>query len=247
MPHPHFGNRLLDLLPGVEASRVRPQLEAVTLEIQSVIYRPAEDLACVYFPTTCVLSAVTIMQDGTGVEIGTIGREGMGGVQAALNVTRIPSEMVCQVRGNALMMNVHAFQTCLAALPGLRRIVFFYTQTMMNLMAQSVACNRLHSLTERCARWLLMTQDRVDGNEFFLTQEYLAYMLGVRRSGVTVAAGQLQAAGFISYRRGHMTIVNREGLESCSCECYRVVADEFERIFSLEEDAVAASRDSQSA
>jgi CRP-like cAMP-binding protein len=215
----------------VEGNAIAPHLERGVLTNDSILYRSGEALTRVYFPITCVLSAVTIMRDGTGVEIGTIGREGIGGVQAALHVLRIPSELVCQIRGDALSMPVQAFTSLVAELPAFRRVVNAYTQSLMNFMAQSIACNRLHTLTERCARWLLMTRDRVGEDHFFLTQEFLAYMLGVRRSGVTVAAGLLQQAGFIAYRRGHIAIVDPQGLESAACECYRVVADDFERLF----------------
>jgi CRP-like cAMP-binding protein len=228
-----FGNRILDLLPASEADAVAPLLQRATLEHGSLIYRSGEDLTRVYFPISCCLSAVTIMQDGVGVEIGTIGREGIGGVQAALGVMRIPSEMVCQISGDTLYMSVEAFVDSVNELPKLRRVVQYYTQSMMNFMAQSVACNRLHNLTERSARWLLMTRDRVGGNAFYLTQEYLAYMLGVRRSGVTIAAGILQQAGMIDFKRGNIKILDTVGLESVACECYRIVVDEFERLLAL--------------
>jgi CRP-like cAMP-binding protein len=148
-------------------------------------------------------------------------------------VMRIPSEMVCQVSGDTLYMSVESFMECVNDLPRLRRIVQHYTQSMMNFMAQSVACNRLHSLTERSARWLLMTRDRVGGDAFYLTQEYLAYMLGVRRSGVTIAAGTLQQAGMIDFKRGNIKILDNVALESVACECYRIVFDEFERLLAL--------------
>lgn len=170
------------------------------------------------------------MRDGTGVETGTVGCEGIGGVQAALHVARVPSEMVCQVGGEAYSMSVDSFERALAEMPYLRSLVDYYLQCLMNLMSQSIACNRLHELTQRCARWLLLTRDRVGANEFHLTHEYLAYMLGVRRSGVTVAAGILRDAGAISYQRGNMKILNAKKLERTSCECYRVIADEFDRL-----------------
>ena len=229
-----YGNRILDLLPPGEASALAPLLDTSALEQGKVIYRSGQDLTRIYFPQTCCLSAVTIMEDGTGVEIGTVGREGIGGVQAALGVTRVPSEMICQIAGDTLHMNVDAFVASLEKLPRFRRIVLRYAQSMMNFMAQSVACNRLHTLTERCARWLLMTRDRVQADEFYLTQEYLAYMLGVRRSGVTIAAGTLQQAGMITYRRGHIKIVDGAALDSVACECYQLVHDEFERLLALE-------------
>jgi CRP-like cAMP-binding protein len=227
---PLFGNRILDSLPAIEASQIGPLLSDGFVTQGTIIYESGVELERVYFPTTCSLSAVTLMKDGTGVEIGSIGNEGMGGVQAALGVLRIPNEMVCQIEGRALHMDVASFCGALASMPALRRRIAFYTQSMLNFMAQSVACNRLHSLPERCARWLLMTRDRVGGDEFYLTQEYLAYMLGVRRSGVTIAAGTLQHAGMIEYKRGNIKILEGDALESTACECYRVVRDEFERL-----------------
>lgn len=228
-----YGNRILDNVSPEEQRFLATWLETETLQHGAVIYRAGQDLTSVYFPQSCCLSAVTIMQDGTGVEIGTVGREGIGGVQAALGVTRVPSEMVCQISGDTLFMSVEAFIECLDKLPTFRRFALRYAQSMMNFMAQSVACNRLHTLTERCARWLLMTRDRVNGDEFFLTQEYLAYMLGVRRSGVTIAAGTLQNAGILRYKRGHMQILDGIALEYASCECYEIVKNEFERLLSL--------------
>lgn len=231
MHKPRFGNRILDLLPASESAVVlRSMRPKAFVDAGFFVYRPGQRLKSVYFPTSCVLSAVTIMQDGTSVEVGTVGREGIGGTQAALNVARIPSEMVCQVGGEAYSMSVDAFERAMTELPGLRSLVNYYLQCLMNLMSQSIACNRLHSLTERCAHWLLLTRDRVGANEFHLTHEYLAYMLGVRRSGVTIAAGALRDAGAISYHRGDMTILNAKRLEKASCECYRVVADEFDRL-----------------
>jgi CRP-like cAMP-binding protein len=229
---PSGKNLIIGRLSRDEAAIVEPRLTWKAIGRGTSIYRVGEQLRNVYFPTSCVLSAVTIMHDGTGVEIGTIGREGVGGVQAALTVRMVPSEMVCQVAGNAYEMPVDSFVASVDELPGFRGLIFRYTQSLMNLMGQSIACNRLHDLTERCARWLLMTRDRVGENEFYLTQEFLAYMLGVRRSGVTIAAGILHKAGFIDYSRGNIRILDVGGLESAACECYRIIADEFERLLS---------------
>jgi CRP-like cAMP-binding protein len=227
---PPFGNRILDSLPRDEASAIGQLLDESVVKQGTIIYRSGGDLQRVYFPISCALSAVTLMKDGTGVEIGSIGNEGMGGVQASLGVLRVPNEMVCQIEGSSFHAEVGEFRDVLPSLPLFQRLLALYTQATLNFMAQSVACNRLHSLNERCARWLLMTRDRVGGNAFYLTQEFLAYMLGVRRSGVTVAASTLQEAGMIEYKRGNITILDVDALESVSCECYRIVLDEFDRL-----------------
>jgi CRP-like cAMP-binding protein len=231
-----FGNTVLDLLPPDEADALRPLLVRRRVSQGTIVYNDVTALDLVYFPLTCVLSAVTIMKEGTIVEIGSIGREGLGGVQAALHIRRVPGEMVCQVAGDAYVMEADAFEAATERLPGLRIAVYRYLQSLLNLMSQSIACNRLHGLPERCARWLLMTRDRARSNSFYLTQEFLAYMLGVRRSGVSIAAGTLAQAGFIRYRRGNMTILDAEGLEAASCECYRTVLDRSERLMRGEDE-----------
>jgi len=232
----HFGNAVLDLLPHDEAERLRPLLAFRHVPKATVVYNDVTPLERVYFPTTCVLSAVTIMKEGTSVEIGTIGHEGVGGVQTALHMRRVPGEMICQVEGDSYVMDADSFEQAVELMPGLRSAVYRYLQSLMNLMGQSIACNRLHGLLERCARWLLMTRDRAGSDSFYLTQEYLAYMLGVRRSGVSIAAGTLAQAGLIRYRRGNMAILDREGLEAASCECYRVVRDRTERLMRGEDE-----------
>jgi hypothetical protein len=236
LPGRRFGNAVLDLLPADEADGLAPLLTRRHVPQGTIVYNDVTPLEIVHFPLTCVLSAVTIMREGTTVEIGTIGREGVGGVQSALHIRRVPGELVCQVEGDAFVMDADAFENAVEQLPGLRRAVNRYIQSLMNLMSQSIACNRLHGLAERCARWLLMTRDRAGTDSFYLTQEFLAYMLGVRRSGVSIAAGTLANAGFIRYRRGNITILDREGLESASCECYRVVRDRTERLMRGDDD-----------
>jgi CRP-like cAMP-binding protein len=231
-----FGNAVLDLLAPVEAERVRPLLAFRHVPQGTIVYNDVTPLEEVYFPTSCVLSAVTTMLDGTSVEIGTIGHEGVGGIQTALHIRRVPGELVCQVEGDSYVMDAHSFEAAIEQIPGLRMAVYRYLQSLLNLMSQSIACNRLHGLLERCARWLLMTRDRARSDTFYLTQEFLAYMLGVRRSGVSIAAGTLAQAGFIRYRRGNITIIDAEGLESASCECYRVVRERTERLMRGEDE-----------
>lgn len=196
---------------------------------RDVLYPVDEPLRHVYFPEGAVLSVLTIMQSGAAVEIGTFGLEGLSGAQLILGGNRAPSKMICQVPGAALCMPVDRFLTHLKTARTFQRIVRRYTEALFNFMGQSIACNRLHTVDERCARWLLMTHDRVDSDEFDLTQEFLAIMLGVHRPGVSIAAGSLQEAGFIRYSRGHVQIRNRQGLETAACECYQISADQFTR------------------
>ncbi len=173
------------------------------------------------------------MQSGAAVEVGTIGREGFFGLELMLGATQWTETTLCQVEGDSLRMSASAFQGAITADTGLRRIAQRYLMAYLALVSQSVACNRLHNIEERFARWVLMTHDRVDGDEFFLTQEFIADMLGVHRPSVSLVAGAFQQAGFIKYSRGAMTIVNREGLEAASCECYRASTDQFARLLAL--------------
>lgn len=209
-----FGNHILDALPELEAAAVRPHLKRVHLELGEVLYVTGEPFPNVYFPAGAVLSVLTLMRDGAAIEIGTFGWEGLSGTQLVLDEDRSPHQMICQIAGAAQVMAP----------------VQKYMVAFINFMAQSVACNRLHTVEERCARWLLLTHDRVKGDTFESTQEFLAMMLGVHRPGVTVAAGALQEAGLIRYRRGSVEIRDREGLESASCECYRANADAFQAV-----------------
>ena len=169
---------------------------------------------------------VNVMDDGT-VEVGTIGFEGFAGVPILLRADSGPTRALVQVEGQAYRIPTDAFRAIVAANEGIQRVLLRYAMALFNQVAQSVACNRLHSLEERCARWLLITHDRVDGDRFKLTQEFLSYMLGVHRPAVTLVAGTLQAAGLIRYSRGNIVITNREGLENASCLCYKATRDDY--------------------
>jgi len=222
-------NRILDALPSDEFRSLEPHLKDASYKPGDVIYRSGEQLAHIYFPTSCVFSVVMLMQDGAGVEIDTTGREGLtGSLQVLLGSDTAPSQTFCQVPGDAKRISLDVFQECLAKGGQLRNLTQRYARAAVTLMGQSIGCNRLHTLTERCARWLLLTHDRVGSDQFTLTQEFLATMLGVHRPAVSIAAGALQQAGFIRYRRGHVTIVDPGGLESASCECYRVATGQLE-------------------
>ncbi len=230
--HVPLGNRILDALPASESASLLPTLEHVSLKAYDIVYEAGERLAAVYFPTTAVLSVLTVMRDGDAVEIGTFGREGLSGAQLVLGGETTPSRLICQVPGDAYRMSVASFLHAFETGATLHRLATRYTEALFNFMGQSIACNRLHGVNERCARWLLLTYDRVDGDEFELTQEFLAIMLGVQRPVVSLAAAALQHAGFIRYRRGHVQVRDRAGLESAACECYGINAREFARILA---------------
>ena len=229
---PDEPNRLLRALPAGEYERLLRELKPVTLTLGQVLADPEEPVPYVYFPRTCVASVVN-RTDGHAVEVGTIGNEGMVGLSAFLDADALPAETVIQVAGDALRMPAAAFRALVAegvaTEPALNRLLRRYTHAYLAQVAQTAACNRLHELERRCARWLLMTRDRVEGDVLPLTQEFLAYMLGSRRAGVTVACGALQRSGLIRYRRGRITVLDREGLEAAACPCYGVVRAYTER------------------
>ena len=228
----HLGNRLLDALPAPERRRVAALLERQRGDLKEILYPPGARIEALYFPIDAVVSILTTLSDGAGVEIATVGNEGMVGSPVVLGSDAMPTREFCQVQvpGDMLRMDKTAFVEVLAQDDPFREIVQLYVQALFSQIAQQVACNALHSVEERCCRWLLLTHDRVQSDSFPLTQEFLAQMLGVRRASVTLAAGALQAAGLIRYRRGEMVILDRAGLEDVSCECYRVLRDEFDRL-----------------
>jgi CRP-like cAMP-binding protein len=190
------------------------------------IYQPDETIGEAYFPIDSVLSVVTRMKDGHAIEVGTIGREGTSAFPLLLGATTSANESYCQVPGSAVRISAELFQE-LRASKLFRGLLDRYVQSYVNMLGQLAACNRLHNVLERCARWLLMTHDRVNSDQIPLTHEFLAMMLGTQRSGVTIAAATLQNAGFIRYGHGIITILDREGLESASCECYEVAREQF--------------------
>ena len=219
------GNRVLDALPAYERNMLTPYLTHHNVSSGDIIQPAGAAIEYVYFPTSCVFSILMFMQDGAGIEVTTTGREGLtSSLQVLLGAERARYQTVCQVMGETKRIEVQAFKNQLATLADLRRLTERYALSTTALMGQSVGCNRLHTLTERCARWLLITHDRVADNHLLLTQEFLATMLGVHRPAVSLAAATLQQAGFITYRRGHITILDRAGLESASCECYEAAS-----------------------
>ena len=225
------GNRILDALPERDRVRLSDRLEPVRLELKQQLYTPGERIDSVYFPLRAVASLLNLLEYTEGVEVATIGNEGLVGLSVSWAVSHAnPRELVqAQVPGETLRMDADAFSAELAAQGPLSALVQRYTHAFFAQVSQQVACNGLHSIQERCARWLLLTHDRVGVDEFPLTQEFLAQMLGARRPTVSTAAATLQQAGFIQYRRGQIRITNRQGLEGASCECYGVVREVFDR------------------
>jgi len=223
-------NRLLGLLPRRDYERLRPHLHRVALEYRQSLYRAHRPIGFVYFIETGVGSLVNTMANGDASEVGTIGNEGMVGLPLVLGDDRAPTSVYIQVPGVGLGMNAARFKKELARSASMRTVMLHYAHAFFNQVAQSAACNQFHSIEQRCCRWMLMTHDRMQSDEFLLTQEFLAMMLGVQRTGVTVAASALQRAGLIRYKRGNVTILDRRGLIRRSCECYGVSKREFDRL-----------------
>jgi CRP-like cAMP-binding protein len=206
------------------------QLEVLDMEVRHCVFEPDQPSQYVYFPLSGVISIHTKLRDAVAVEVATVGREGMAGLEVFLSGEQMPASAFCQIAGRAARITADAFRELVRECPPLTTLLLRYTQATLVQVAQSAVCNRVHSVEERCARWLLMTHDRVPGDRFELTQEFLAEMLGVRRPSVSIAASILQRAGFIRYSRGRIEIVDRVGLESAACECYGVIAREYERL-----------------
>lgn len=227
---PSVKNRLLANLSREEFERLQPYLEPVFLNFKKELYQPNMPIEFVYFPLEGVCSLLSLASEGDLIEVGTVGNEGMVGLPVFLGVDQIPGVCMCQVPGYALRMRAHDLRTQVAPGTTLYELLHRYTQTLFNFISQSALCNRVHSIEQRCCRWLLLTHDRVEDNEFSLTHEFLSQMLGVRRAGVSEVAARLQNAGFISYRYGKISILDRAGLEATSCECYKLIKAEFERL-----------------
>jgi CRP-like cAMP-binding protein len=223
-------NRLLAALPRKEYDRLHPHLEKVFLPLKDILYEPNGPIPHVYFPLGGVVSLVIIMDGGFSLEVGIIGNEGMVGTPVFLGCQSSLTRAISQVAGDALRMETKVFQEEMLRRGALYGLVQRSTQAMINQVSQSTVCNHRHSVEKRMCRWLLMSHDRVGADEFSLTHEFLAQMLGVRRPTVTAVAGNLQKAGLISYHRGRLTILDRKGLEAASCECYEVVAKELDRL-----------------
>jgi CRP-like cAMP-binding protein len=223
-------NLFLAGLPPASLQALGPHLERVTLPVRHVLIEPDETIRTVWFPETGVLSLVAELRDGSAVEVNPVGYEGMVGWVVYLGAASLPFQVVTLISGSFLRMSAKAFVAQVAVDHALLDRLHLYTQVLLNVRAYSVACNRLHSVEARLARWLLKTHDRVTGDTLPLTQESLALMLGVARPSVTVSALALERAGLIAYRRGRIRIVDRPGLEAAACECYLNVRREFDRL-----------------
>jgi CRP-like cAMP-binding protein len=224
------GNHLLDLIPAAEYRALEPLLRKTELKVNQVLYEPRAVIEQIYLPINAALSAITVMQDGHAIEVATIGNEGMTGMPNLPLAVASPHRVIAQIGGQAWQADATAFRREVAKYPKLSEVMAKHHLAFLFQVSQSIACNGLHALVERCCRWLLMTHDRVEGDDVDLTHEFLAMMLGVRRSGVTEALQSLQQQGSISYRRGNIKILDRERLEDLSCECYQNVRDEYERL-----------------
>jgi len=231
-PEPAFqvpGNRILAALPPGEFRRLAPHLTDTRLTLRKSLSKPGRPIGQVCFPDTGVCSLMTVMADGTSAEVGTVGNEGVAGLALFYGDVTEPSELLVQVPGMGRTMPAGAFRAELARRESLDDLVKHYAHVFSVQLMQQAACNALHDVKERTCKWLLMTHDRVVGDRFTLTQEFLGLMLGVRRSSVTLVARKLQRAGMIDYHAGHVTILDRKGLEDTSCECYAVVRGCFDK------------------
>jgi CRP-like cAMP-binding protein len=227
-------NRMLAVLSDDEYAALAPQLQRVECKVKQIVGERGQPVEYVYFPCGAVLSVLAYMQNGAAVEVGTVGSEGFYGVEVVAGAIHWSETTVCQVAGDALRMSAGDFREAIFGDTPLRRITQRFLLAYLAMVSQSVACNRLHNIEERFARWVLMTHDRVSGDEFYLTQEFLADMLGVHRPSVSVVAGAFQQAGFIKYSRGHMSILDRAGLEDASCECYEIVNQQIKNMLGIE-------------
>jgi CRP-like cAMP-binding protein len=222
-------NRILTALPSPERRELFNVVRNVTVPVKTVLFEPGDSVDAVYFPTDGVISLVTPLHDGAIVEVATIGNEGIVGIPL-VPMGRLAVRAISAVAGHSLRMEATAFQDWFERSSAFHVLVDKYTQALFGQISQAAACNRLHSSEERLSRWLLMSHDRIGSKQFMITQEFLGQMLGARRSTVSVSAGILQRAGLIRYVRGHITIVDRDGLEAVSCECYSVIRTELERV-----------------
>ncbi len=223
-------NLLLAALPQAESSRWASQLEPVDMPLGQVLYESGTRLSHVYFPTTSIISLLYVMENGASAEIAVVGQEGIVGVALFMGGESTPSRAVVQSAGQGLRLRASLMMQEFNRGGPVMHLLLRYTQALITQMAQTAVCNRHHSLDQQLCRWLLLSLDRLQSNQLVMTQELIANMLGVRREGVTEAAGQLHKAGLIRYQRGHITILDRAGLERRTCECYAVVKKEYDRL-----------------
>src|SRR5271167_1585041 len=223
-------NHLLDALPNGDFERIASHLEVIRMDLGEVLYEPGARLRHVYFPTTSIVSLLYVMEDGASAEIAVVGNEGMLGISLFMGGETTPSHAVVQSAGYGVRLKAQLLKDEFARFGPMMHLLLRYTQALITQMAQTAVCNRHHTVDQQLCRWLLLSLDRLEANELAMTQELIANMLGVRREGVTEAAGKLQALGVIRYSRGHIVVLDREKLELLCCECYGVVKTEFDRL-----------------
>lgn len=223
-------NHLLAILPAEVLERLCPHLERILMPLGKVIYESGEQLHHVYFPSTAIISLQYVLENGASAEVAGVGNEGVLGFSLFMGGNSTSSLATVQTAGFAYRLKAQLMLAEFNRAEAMMRLMLRHTQALMTQMSQTAVCNRHHSIEQQLCRWLLLTLDRMPTGELVITHELIASMLGVRREGITEAAGHLQQAGLISYRRGHIKVVDRVGLESCSCECYQVVKKEFHRL-----------------
>jgi CRP-like cAMP-binding protein len=223
-------NHLLDALPPLDYERLASHLELKPMGLGEVLYESGAQLRYVYFPTTAIISLLYVMEDGASAEIAIVGNEGLLGISLFMGGETTPSRAVVQSAGHAFRLRAALLKDEFGRFGPTMHLLLRYTQALITQMAQTAVCNRHHSVDQQLCRWLLLSLDRLPSNELSMTQELIANMLGVRREGVTEAAGKLQRAGLIQYTRGRITVLDRPGLEKRACECYQVVKTEFDRL-----------------
>jgi CRP-like cAMP-binding protein len=224
-------NRLLRALPPQALRRLMPTLEVVELPFRETLIAQDAPIRFIYFPLSGIVSLINSLEDGASIEVVTVGHDGMVGLPRLLGASQMLFTALVQVPGEALQMQAADFDQAVGTVTGeFDQLLRRYTLALFNQLAQHILCNRLHSISQRCARWMLLTQDGVDRAEFPLTQEFLSYTLGVRRASVTGVAGKLQQAGLIRYRRGIITVLDRSGLEAASCGCYGIIKAGYDRL-----------------
>jgi CRP-like cAMP-binding protein len=224
-------NHLLAALSAEEFTRLLPNLQAVSLSLGQVIYESGERMEYVYFPTTAIISLLYIMENGATAEIGVVGNDGLVGIALFMGGDTTPNRAVVQSAGRAFKMRAKMLKEEFIRARRFHNLLLRYTQALITQISQTAVCNRLHSVDQQLCRWLLLSHDRLPSDRLIMTHDLIANMLGVRREGVTHAAKRLQEAGYISYVRGDMTILDRKGLEVKACECYQVVRNEYDRLF----------------
>ena len=233
-PHSPKQNHLLAALPEADYARLLPDLELIPMPLGWAVYESGVQMGYLYFPTTSIVSLLYVMEGGASAEIAITGNEGLVGISLFMGGESTPSRAVVQSAGNGYRLKAGILKREFALGGMLQHLSLRYTQALITQMSQTAVCNRHHALDQQLCRWLLLSLDRLQGNELLMTQELIANMLGVRREGVTEAAGKLQAAGVIRYNRGRITVVDRPKLEQRVCECYGVVKKEFDRLLPYE-------------